>query len=138
MPPNRIRTEQEIHGRRGRTITDQDAHEINRVEELSYDLKIHEVMSKSLHTASPDISLSDVLKILRINRISGVPVVEDEKLVGVISIEDIVRALQNNDLTETVGQYMTRDLVTVAGYDSIVKAMQTFSEKHVGRLPVIN
>ncbi|MBL0344922.1 CBS domain-containing protein [Candidatus Villigracilis affinis] len=138
MSPNRIRTEQEINGRRGRPITDQDAHEINRVEELSYDLKIHEVMSKNLHTASPDISLSDVLKILRVNRISGVPVVEDEKLVGVISIEDIVRALQNNDLTETVGQYMTRELVTVSNFESIVKAMQTFAEKHVGRLPVVN
>ena len=138
MCPNRIRTEQEIHGRHGRPITDQDAHEINRVEELSYDLKIHEVMSKNLQTASPDISLSDVLKILRINRISGVPVVQDEKLVGVISIEDIVRALQNNDLTETVGQYMTRELVTVASFDSIVKAMQTFAEKHVGRLPVVD
>ena len=138
MSPNRIRTEQEIHGRRGRPITDQDAHEINRVEELSYDLKIHEVMSKNLHTASPDISLSDVLKILRVNRISGVPVVEDEKLIGVISIEDIVRALQNNDLTETVGQYMTRELVTVSNFESIVKAMQTFAEKHVGRLPVID
>ncbi len=138
MPPNRIRTEQEINGRRGRPITDQDAHEINRVEELSYDLKIHEVMSKNLHTASPDISLSDVLKILRVNRISGVPVVEDEKLIGVISIEDIVRALQNNDLTETVGQYMTRELVTVSNFESIVKAMQTFAEKHVGRLPVVN
>ena len=138
MSPNRIRTEQEIHGRRGRPITDQDAPEINRVEELSYDLKIHEVMSKNLHTASPDISLSDVLKILRVNRISGVPVVEDEKLVGVISIEDIVRALQNNDLTETVGQYMTRELVTVSNFESIVKAMQTFAEKHVGRLPVVD
>jgi len=138
MCPNRIRTEQEIHGRHGRPITDQDAHEINRVEELSYDLKIHEVMSKNLQTASPDISLSDVLKILRINRISGVPVIQDEKLVGVISIEDIVRALQNNDLTETVGQYMTRELVTVASFDSIVKAMQTFAEKHVGRLPVVD
>ena len=138
MPPNRIRTEQEIHGRRGRMITDQDAHEINRVEELSYDLKIHDVMSKNLHTASPEISLSDLLKILRVNRISGAPVVEDEKLVGVISIEDIVRAMQNNDLTETVGQYMTRNLVTVASYDSIYKAMQTFAESHVGRLPVLD
>ncbi len=138
MPPSRIRTEQEIHGRRGRIITDQDAHEINRVEELSYDLKIHEVMSKNLHTASPEISLSDVLKILRVNRISGAPVVEDGKIAGVISIEDIVRAMQNNDLTETVGQYMTRNLVTVASYDSIYKAMQTFAESHVGRLPVLD
>lgn len=138
MCPSRIRTEQEIHGRRGRPITDQDAHEINRVEELSYDLKIHEVMTKNLHTARPEMSLSDMLEMLRMNRISGAPVVEDDKLVGVISIEDIVRAMQRNDLTETVGQYMTRELVTVASYDSIFKAMQTFAESHVGRLPVVN
>ncbi len=138
MSPSRIRTEQEIHGRRGRLITDHDAHEINRVEELSYDLKIREVMTKDLHTARPEMSLSDMLEMLRINRISGAPVVEDDKLVGVISIEDIVRALQRNDLTETVGQYMTRELVTVASYDSIFKAMQTFTESHVGRLPVVD
>lgn len=138
MSPNRIRTEQEVNGRRGRTITDQDAHDINRVEELSYDLKIHEVMTKKICTASPEMSLSDVLEILRINRISGVPVVEDDKLVGVLSIEDVVRAMERNDLTETVGQYMTRNLVTVASYDTIVKAMQTFAERRVGRLPVVN
>ena len=113
MCPSRIRTEQEIHGRRGRPITDQDAHEINRVEELSYDLKIHEVMTKDLHTARPEMSLSDMLEMLRINRISGAPVIEDDKLVGVNSIEDIVRTMQRKDLTETSGQYMTRELVTV-------------------------
>ena len=138
MCPNRTRTEQEINGRRGRPITDQDAHEINRVEELSYDLKIHEVMTKNLHTARSEMSLADMLEVLRINRISGAPVVDDGQLVGVISIEDIVRAMQRNDLTETVGQYMTRQLVTVFSYDSIVKAMQTFTESHVGRLPVVN
>ena len=65
-PPARTPTEQEIHGRHGRPITDQDAHEINRVEELSYDLKIREVMTAALKTASPDMPLSQVLEILRL------------------------------------------------------------------------
>ena len=138
MCPTRTPTEQEKHGRHGRPITDRDAHEINRVEELSYDLKVREVMTAKLYITSPEVSLSDVLEILRFNRISGVPVIEDDKLVGVISIEDIVRAMERNDLTETVGQYMTRTLVTVASYDSIIKAMQTFTESHVGRLPVVD
>ena len=41
-----------MHGRRGRPITDHDAHEINRVEELSYDLKTRDVMITALRTAS--------------------------------------------------------------------------------------
>jgi CBS domain-containing protein/anti-sigma regulatory factor (Ser/Thr protein kinase) len=137
-PPARKPTEQEIHGRHGRPITDQDAHEINRVEELSYDLKIREVMTANLKTASPELPLSKVLEILRINRISGLPVVEADKLVGIISLEDIVRAMQNNELQAATSQYMTRDVVTVSSYESVVQAMRTFTEKGLGRLPVLD
>jgi CBS domain-containing protein/anti-sigma regulatory factor (Ser/Thr protein kinase) len=136
--PARHRTEQEIHGRRGRPITDQDAHEISRVEELSYDLKIREVMTADVKTATPEMPLSRVLELLRVNRISGLPVVEEEKLVGVLSLEDIVRALQKNDLSAPTSHYMTREVVTVASYDSIVNAISTFTEKQLGRLPVVD
>jgi CBS domain-containing protein/anti-sigma regulatory factor (Ser/Thr protein kinase) len=137
-PPARTPTEQEIHGRRGRPITDQDAHEINRVEELSYDLKIREVMTADVKTATRETPLSKVLEILRLNRISGLPVVENEKLVGVLSLEDIVRALQKNELSAPTSQYMTREVVTIGSYDSIVNAISTFTEKQLGRLPVID
>lgn len=138
MCPTRIPTEQETHGRRGRPITDHDAHEINRVEELSYDLKVHEVMTATLHTASPEMPLSKVLDILRVNRISGVPVVSGGQLIGILSIEDIVRAMEKNELAASVSQYMTSKLITVASYDSIVKAIQTFTESRLGRLPVLD
>ena len=134
----RTPSHQEIHGRHGRPITDQDAHEISRVEELSYDLKIREVMTADLKTATPDMPLSQVLEILRLNRISGLPVVENESLVGIVSLEDIVRAMQLNDLSATVSRYMTAEVVTVASFESVVKAMRTFTEKGLGRLPVID
>jgi anti-sigma regulatory factor (Ser/Thr protein kinase) len=65
-------------------------------------------------------------------------VVEDENLVGIVSLEDIVRAMQNNDLGAPTSQYMTREVVSVASYDSIVKAIRTFTEKQLGRLPVLD
>jgi CBS domain-containing protein/anti-sigma regulatory factor (Ser/Thr protein kinase) len=137
-PPHRTPTEQEVHGRHGRPITDHDANEINRVEELAYDLKVREVMTVDVKTASPEMPLSKVLDILRTNRISGLPVVEDGKLVGVLSLEDVVRALQKNDLSAPTSRYMTREAVTVASYESIVKAISTFTERQLGRLPVID
>ena len=137
-PPTRNPTEQEVHGRRGRPITDHDAHEINRVEELSYDLKTRDAMTTSLRTASPQMPLAKVLDILRINRISGVPVLEGGDLVGIISLEDIVRAMEKNELSATTSQYMTKDVVMVASYDSIVKAIRIFAEKGIGRLPVVD
>ena len=68
-----------MHGRHGRPITDQDAHDISRVEELSYDLKIREVMTADLKTATPDMPLSKVLEILRVYYAS----LEDEERVEV-------------------------------------------------------
>ena len=137
-PPARPPTEQEKHGRHGRPITDQDAHDISRVEALSYDLKIREVMTAGVKTATPEMPLSDVLELLRINRISGLPVVDHDKLVGIVSLEDIVRALQKNELSAPTNQYMTREVVSVASYESIVAAIRTFTEKQLGRLPVID
>src|ERR1041384_3907114 len=95
-------------------------------------------MPAALKTASPDMPLSKVLEILRLNRISGLPVVENDKLVGVLSLEDIVRALQKNDLSALTSQYMTSEVVTVANYDPIVNALRTFTEKQLGRLPVVD
>ena len=137
-PPTRPQTEQEIYGRRGRPITDQDAHDISRVEELSYDLKIHEVMSTELRTATPEMPLSQVLEILRINRISGVPVIENGELAGILSLEDIVHAMQKGELDSPVSKYMTREVVTVANYESVVKAIETFTASRLGRLPVVD
>jgi len=137
MNPTRPPTSQEKFGRH-RPLTDRDAHEINRVEELSYDLKIHEVMASNVITTTPDVPMSDVLELLRANRISGAPVVEAEKLIGIISIEDIVRALQNDELSAPVRQYMSTELVTVKTFESIVEALKTFTEKGLGRLPVVD
>jgi CBS domain-containing protein/anti-sigma regulatory factor (Ser/Thr protein kinase) len=138
MTSARTPTEQEIYGRRGRSITDHDANKISRIEELAYELKVHDVMTADLHTASPEMLMSEVLDILRINRISGVPVLQDNQLVGILSLEDIVRAMQKNELSAPVSQYMTRELITVASYDSIIKALQAFTDSRLGRLPVLN
>jgi CBS domain-containing protein/anti-sigma regulatory factor (Ser/Thr protein kinase) len=137
MDPIRQPTEQEKFGRH-RPLTDRDAHEINRIEELSYDLKVREVMVSNVITTSPDVPISKALELVRANRISGVPVVKHEALTGIISLEDIVRALQNNELDEPVEKYMTTDLVTVNTFDSIVEAIKIFTEKRLGRLPVLD
>jgi anti-sigma regulatory factor (Ser/Thr protein kinase)/predicted transcriptional regulator len=95
-------------------------------------------MVQNVITTTPEVPLSNALELLRLNRISGLPVVVDDVLVGVISLEDIVRALQKNELNAPVKDYMSTNLVTVNSSDSIVEAIKTFTEKRLGRLPVID
>jgi CBS domain-containing protein/anti-sigma regulatory factor (Ser/Thr protein kinase) len=121
----------------GRIITDQQAGKITRVEELAYELKVSEVMTKDLITFSPDSVMEETLELFRKDRISGAPVLVDKKLVGIISIEDLIHCLQKNDLKSTVGAYMTVNPMTVRGSDPIIEALKLFVTFGFGRLPVV-
>jgi CBS domain-containing protein/anti-sigma regulatory factor (Ser/Thr protein kinase) len=118
-------------------VTDGAAGVITRVEELSYELKIAQVMTPNPHTATPDMRMGDLLDVLRRARISGLPVVGRAGLVGVVSLEDLVRAMSRLDLNAAVADYMTREVITVKDTDPVVEALQLFTRTRVGRLPVV-
>ncbi len=131
-------TLQQLYGRKGRVVTDQDAKEITRLEELSYELKVQDVMSQEVQCVTPDQPMSALLNLLRQNRISGAPVKAGDRLVGVISQEDLMRALSENALEAPIKQYMTENVKTVKSYESVVKAIELFTEAGMGRLPVMD
>ena len=58
---------------KGIPITDQVARNITRVEELAYELKVEEVMTRDTRTFSPETSMQEVLELFREARISGAP-----------------------------------------------------------------
>ena len=122
----------------GRIITDQQAENITRVEELSYELKINEVMTSDLITLAPETLMEDALESFRKNKISGAPVVKEQRLVGLVSLEDLIHCLQNNDLKSPVKNYMSEKLLTVRGSDPIIEALKLFVSTHFGRLPVVD
>lgn len=119
-------------------MTDAAASVITRVEELSYELKIADVMSPVLKTTRPDMKMLDLLDLFRSARISGAPVVVDSKLVGIVSIEDVIRYLQPGPQNARVKDYMSHSVITTRASDPVVEAMEMFSKTHVGRLPVVD
>ena len=61
-------------------------------EEPELKLSIGDVMTRNLITVSQDDDLKDAIELLVENKISGLPVVDqDQKLVGVISAIDVLR-----------------------------------------------
>ena len=132
-------TGQSDPSRAARFITDKTAGTITRIEELSYDLKVSEVMTRELKVVAPEVSMADLVDMLRQARISGAPVVVAGRLIGVVSIEDAIRALRQNDLAAPVAKYMaSHDLITARTSDPVVEALKTFGKRNVGRLPVLD
>ena len=74
-------------------MREKPAAEITKVQELIYELKIEQVMTKEVITVTPDTLITELKEILRTRRISGTPVVQSGDLIGIISIEDLIKAL---------------------------------------------
>ena len=112
--------------RKGRTITDGAANLISRVEELAYELTIGEVMSRNVKTIAPGTKMGDVMETFRQARISGAPVVSNGDLIGIVSLEDLIRALRESNIQAPVGEYMTRQVMTVKA--ATVKAVRLIEQ----------
>lgn len=127
--------------RQEQVITDAAAGVITQVEELAYELKIEQVMTRDIKVATPTMKVQEVLDLFREARISGAPVVEAGNLVGIISLEDLIRALRDlgrGELEVAVARYMSTRVVTVNSFDPIVEALKLFAQTRFGRLAVVN
>jgi len=109
-----------------------------KIQELIYELPIERVMKKNVVQVSPDTTMTELKEILRVNRISGAPVVEEARLVGVISIEDLIKALVEGDIQAPVRKRMTTQMITVRQDESVIEAVKKFTQYKVGRLLVVN
>jgi CBS domain-containing protein/anti-sigma regulatory factor (Ser/Thr protein kinase) len=119
-------------------MTDQDAENITRTEELAYELKVEQVMTRDLKAVTPGQTMQETLETFREGRISGAPVVLEGKLIGLVSMEDLIRCLRNNDLKANVSEYMTRHPLTIRSSDPVVEALKQFAATHYGRFPVLD
>lgn len=111
---------------------------ITRVQELIYELKIKQVMTTPVLTVTPDTRMAQFRELLRTHKFSGAPVVEEDRLVGIVSLEDLIKCLSDGKPDLPVGERMTRKVITVQEEESVVEAVKKFSEYGVGRLPVVD
>lgn len=115
-----------------------ESHDINHVHELVYELRVSQVMNPDVVAVTPETTMKELMDILRDNKISGAPVVMDGKIVGIVSIEDLIKALTSRRFEETVERHMTREVITVRADEHAVQAVKLFARHGYGRLPVVD
>ncbi len=109
---------------------EQQVKEVKKVK-MSGDLTIKDVV-----TITPNSSISMVKTIMDEEEVSGLPVIEDEKLIGIISKRDI-KPFLNNNADKKVEEIMTSDVVTIEEPITPSEALELAYENKVERLPVI-
>jgi CBS domain-containing protein len=94
---------------------------------LARDLMITQVI-----TAEPSMSVQAVAELLAFHRLSGLPVVDGGRLVGIVTEADVIGKQGNS-----VADIMTRDVVTVSDDTPAREVAQLLTGRGIRRVPVM-
>ncbi|MFZ5989965.1 MAG: CBS domain-containing protein, partial [Bacillota bacterium] len=96
-----------------------------------------DIMSSPVKTVPDDSTINDVNKIMLRYGHSGLPVVRDGILSGIISRRDIEKARVHGFGNSPVKAYMSKNVVTISPDTPIKEIQHHFIEHNIGRLPVL-
>jgi CBS domain-containing protein len=124
-------------------------------------VKIKDIMLKNTTSVIPDCYLGEVIEIMAIQRINGIPVVDNQqKVIGFISQHDIIKELlpnylgiinSNSFITEfiqlskklkeyanhRVEEFMKKNIITINEDDNEVMAADLLIRNKIHHLPVV-
>jgi len=101
---------------------------------------VKDAMTSDVKTATPSLSLTDAAKLMKQEDVGSVPVVDGERLIGMLTDRDIVvRGIADGSDPHAVkaGDIASRDVVTVRPDDDLDDALRLMAQHQVRRLPVV-
>jgi len=109
-------------------------------------LLVQDWMTRNLVTLSPEASVAEALTLCRERRIRHIPILEERRLVGIVSdrdLRDASPALGDPERASAlqkiqVGDVMTREVITADLQDPIENAAQVMYEHKINALPVVD
>ncbi|MCC3145105.1 CBS domain-containing protein [Halanaerobium sp. Z-7514] len=96
---------------------------------------VKDIMTANPFTINPDATIMEAEKILSINKIGRLLVVDNGDLVGMLTDGDII---SEKDLQAPVEDFMSEDLIIINEKKTVQDAAKKISDNHIGGLPVFN
>lgn len=109
-----------------------------RVQELVYGLRISEVMTSKVFAVSRNCTMRDVQTIMKNNSITGVPVVDNKRVVGIVTMNDLMNALEQGAMEDCVVKWMVGEVQTLAEEMPLSFAISAFGKFSFRQFPVVN
>ena len=114
-------------------------------------MQINECMTPQPLTIAPYASLAEAMEIMQRNKIRRLPVMDEDDLIGIITLNDIYHAkpsdvrhcLSRDKIYEelsklTVNVVMTDNPITIYQADTVGHAAEIMMEEKIGGLPVVD
>ena len=97
---------------------------------------VDDVMSGVDEPATPSMSVADLVELLERGHHHGVPVTEEGRLVGVVSLSD-VESVTGPLADTTVAEAMTPQPITITPEQPVSEALARMASLGLGRIPVV-
>jgi len=104
-------------------------------------MRVRDLMTDAVRTATPSTRLEDVARLMRDEDIGSVPVAENEKLVGMVTDRDIViRGLAEGASLEgkCVRDVMSPQVLYCHDDQTVEDVLKNMGEQQIRRLPVVD
>jgi CBS domain-containing protein len=100
---------------------------------------VGEIMTKSLFTIEPTTTVAEAATVMGERRIGSALVMDGERLAGIFTERDIVRALGKHfdAAGHAVSEWMTADPMTITADTETDEALRTMLERGFRHLPVV-
>ncbi len=109
----------------------------NEVAEVRVVKQAEDLIEREVVAVGPEATVTDVERIMRQYGIGGVPVIEDDRVIGIVSRRDIRAILPKQGDAKITG-YMTKKLITASEDITADDALETMYANKVERLPVVD
>jgi len=110
-------------------------------------LEVKDVMQTNLITVKEDTPILEAINILGQNKITGLPVVDDDMtLLGIVSEKDILSiayrvladSIGNEMDSKNIGDIMTKEVVSFRIEDNLADICQCFMSRPFRRVPILD
>jgi CBS domain-containing protein len=103
-------------------------------------MKVREAMTQVVLTAEAGMTIAEAASLMAQRRVGSALVVDGERLVGIFTERDIVKALsQDASAThQAIGHWMTRNPQTISSEATVEEALQRMLDGGFRHLPVVD
>lgn len=139
MAPESYRPPLKIDDEKERTYTQSQDSNLTGENRFARVAQILEEKGRKVFSVAPEDTLQHAIEKLRDYKIGAILVVENDKMVGILSERDVVRELAEraaDGLATLVSEVMTRDPKTCAPSDPLLKVIKRMSDGGFRHMPV--
>ncbi len=99
---------------------------------------VSDAMNRSVVTLTPNDMTANAYQIMLDKGFRGIPIVESEKAVGMVTMSDVLRVPQEQMATTPLKSIMTQNALVVYPDESLLDVMNMMTDHGIGRLPVVS